>query len=57
VVSETVTLSLAGVPDGTYQLAVGMYDYTMTRLQATDLDGQRLPDDRVILPIDVRIGQ
>jgi hypothetical protein len=50
VVSETVTLSLEGVPRGTYQLAVGLYDQTVTRLQAIGSDEQRLPDDRVILP-------
>jgi hypothetical protein len=50
VVSETVTLSLEGVPQGTYQLAVGLYDQTVTRLQAVGSDEQRLPDDRVILP-------
>ncbi|HUX77491.1 MAG TPA: 6-pyruvoyl-tetrahydropterin synthase-related protein [Anaerolineae bacterium] len=50
VVSEAVTLSLEGVPQGTYQLAVGLYDQTLTRLQAVGSDEQRLPDDRVILP-------
>jgi hypothetical protein len=55
VVSETVTLALADVPDGTYQLAVGLYDHTVTRLQAIGPDGQRVPDDRVILGIDVEV--
>ncbi len=50
VVSETVTLPLEGVPQGTYQLAVGLYDQALTRLQAIGSDEQRLPDDRVILP-------
>jgi len=53
VVSETVTLPLEGVPSGTYQLAMGLYDLTVTRLQAIGPDGQRLPDDRVILPESV----
>ncbi|MCP4537064.1 MAG: YfhO family protein [Chloroflexi bacterium] len=55
VVSETVTLSLADAPPGTYQLAVGMYDHTVTRLQVIGPDGQRLPDDRVILPTDLEV--
>jgi hypothetical protein len=57
VVSETVTLSLTDVPEGTYQLAVGLYDYTVTRLRAVGLDGQRLPDDRIVLPVVQEINQ
>jgi hypothetical protein len=57
VISDTVTLPLANVPAGTYQLAVGLYDHTLTRLRAVASDGQQVPDDRVVLPIDVRIGQ
>jgi hypothetical protein len=53
VVSETVTLPLEGVPQGTYQLAVGLYDQTLTRLQAIGPGDQRLPDDRAILPESV----
>jgi hypothetical protein len=53
VVSDTVTLPLTGVPQGTYHLAVGLYDQTVTRLPAIGPDGQRLPDDRVILPESV----
>jgi hypothetical protein len=56
VVSETVTLPLEDVPQGTYRLAVGLYDRALTRLQAVTSDGQRLPDDRLILPAEVRIG-
>jgi hypothetical protein len=56
VVSETAMLSLADAPPGAYQLAVGLYDYTVTRLQAISPDGQRLPDDRVILPTDVEVN-
>jgi hypothetical protein len=56
VVSETVTLSLADVRSGTYQLAVGLYDHTVTRLQAVGPDGERLPDDRVILSTDVEVN-
>jgi hypothetical protein len=50
VVSETVTLPLEGVPEGAYRLAIGLYDRTMTRLRAFSPDGQRLPDDRLVLP-------
>ncbi len=57
VVSETVTLSLEGVSEGAYRLAVGLYDRTVTRLRAIDPDGQRLPDDRAILPVDIRVGK
>jgi hypothetical protein len=53
VVSETVTLPLTGMPQGTYRLAVGLYDQTVTRLPAIGPDGQRLPNDRVILPESV----
>ncbi len=54
VISETVTLSLEDVPAGAYRLAVGLYDRTVTRLPATGPDGQLLPDDRLILPVDIR---
>jgi hypothetical protein len=55
VISDTATLPLDGVPPGTYQLAVGMYDYTVTRLPAVTADGERVPDDRLILSTEVRI--
>jgi len=51
VVSDVVTLSLEGVPEGDYRLAVGLYDpETLERLAAIDAEGNRLPDDRLILP-------
>ncbi len=51
VVSDAVTLSLEGVPEGDYRLAVGLYDpETLERLAAIDAEGNRLPDDRLILP-------
>jgi hypothetical protein len=53
VVSETVALPLEGMPQGTYRLAVGLYDRTLTRLQALGPDGGRLPHDRLILPESV----
>jgi hypothetical protein len=55
VVSETVTLPLEGVPAGTYQLAVGLYDRTVTRLPAVDADGEPVPNGRLVLPVDVTV--
>jgi hypothetical protein len=57
VISDTVTLPLADVPDGCYRLAVGLYDQTATRLQATGSDGQPIPDNRLILPLQVTVGE
>lgn len=62
VVSETVVLSLAEVPPGTYRLGVGWYEHrnagtpdaVILRLPAVGPDGQRLPDDRAVLPGDIR---
>ena len=56
VVSETVTLPLWGVPEGTHRIAVGLYDRTVTRLLVIGPDGQRLADDRVVLPESVEVG-
>ena len=52
VVSDEVLLSLEGVPGGRYDLAIGWYEpgETSQRLPATDGAGNRLPDDRLILP-------
>jgi len=56
VVSEVVTLSLEGVPEGDYRLAVGLYDpETLERLAAVDAEGNRLPDDRLILPEPISV--
>ncbi|MCP4589375.1 MAG: hypothetical protein GY842_01395, partial [bacterium] len=55
VLSDTVTLSLADTPAGTYQLALGLYDHTVARRQASGPDGQQIPDDRVILSIDMEV--
>jgi hypothetical protein len=57
VVSDTVTLPLADISDGSYRLAVGLYDQTITRLQATGPDGQPIPDNRLILPLQVTVGE
>ncbi len=56
VVSETITLLLKDIPPGDYSLTVGMYDAAnSTRLQARSTNGQRLPDDRVVLPEKIRL--
>jgi hypothetical protein len=57
VVSDTITFPLADMPEGNYRLAVGLYDQTVTRLQATGRDGQPIPDDRLILPSQVTVGE
>jgi len=50
VVSETVTLPLEQLAEGTYRLGVGLYDQTLTRLQAVGADARPVPNGRVILP-------
>jgi hypothetical protein len=55
VVSETVTLSLEGVRPGTYRLAVGLYDRRQVRLRAVGPDGAPIPDDRLILPVEIQV--
>jgi hypothetical protein len=52
VVSDEVVLSLANVPPGQYDLAIGWYDPDdpNQRLPAIDASGNPLPDDRLILP-------
>jgi hypothetical protein len=57
VVSDTITLPLAGIPEGNYWLAVGLYDQTITRLQATGPDEQPILDDRLVLPSQVTVGE
>jgi hypothetical protein len=56
VVSDTIRLSLADVPPGTYRLALGLYDATtMDRLVVIGPDGLPLPDGRLILPGEVEV--
>jgi len=56
VVSDLVEISLAGVPPGTYDLAVGWYDpETGQRLEARDAAGNLLPDGRLVLPDRVEV--
>jgi hypothetical protein len=53
IVADTVLLSLAGVPPGAYELAVGFYPPAdpNARLPVTLLDGQSPPDRVVRLPL------
>lgn len=57
VVSDTVQLPLAGVPPGSYEVAVGWYDpdHPEQRLPAADAQGQPWPDGRAVLPLSVRV--
>jgi len=55
VVGETVTLPLDGVEPGVYRLAVGLYDRSQARLQAVGPAGERIPDDRLILPVEIKV--
>jgi hypothetical protein len=49
IISETVTLTLADIPGGEYQLAIGWYDPdTLNRLTAVS-DAGPLPDGRYVL--------
>jgi hypothetical protein len=57
VVSDTIGLSLQDLSPGTYQLAVGLYDVTTgDRLAATTPDGVPIPDDRLILPNEIKVS-
>jgi 4-amino-4-deoxy-L-arabinose transferase-like glycosyltransferase len=51
VILDVHPLSLpSDAPPGQYRIEVGLYDLaTMARLPAVDVDGERLPDDAVIL--------
>jgi hypothetical protein len=58
VISDTVMLSLEDTPEGTYRLAVGLYDQTFTRLPAVPRAGQEeiiISQDRLILPAVVTV--
>jgi hypothetical protein len=47
----------ADASPGTYRIAVGFYDPAYgDRLPATDAEGQRLADDRAILPVEITIA-
>jgi hypothetical protein len=50
VVSDEIVLSLAGVPSGSYRLALGMYDARdSSRLPVVDASGDVVPDGRLVL--------
>jgi hypothetical protein len=56
IVSDAVSLPLAAVASGRYDLAVGWYDPdTEDRLRAVDRRGNPLPDDRLLLPDGVTV--
>jgi hypothetical protein len=58
VVSDTVQLSLDDVPSGVYRIAVGLYDLsTRDRLTITAADGASLPDQRLILPDEIKVQE
>lgn len=50
-VTDTVTLDIAEVGPGSYEIALGMYDAsTLERLPVTDRSGAKLPDHQLVLP-------
>ena len=50
-VTDTITLDIAEVGSGAYEIAVGMYDSdTLERLPVTDQSGAELPDRQLVLP-------
>ncbi len=59
VVSDSLTLSLADVPPGSYRLAVGFYSQPapgqFERLAVTNGAGEVVPDGRYILPVIVTV--
>ena len=48
---ERITLDAPEGERGPYRLAVGVYSVETGRLEAVDIDGQRLSDDQVLLGI------
>jgi len=56
VVSDEVAISLEGVPQGRYHLALGVYEpQTMDRLVAISPDGVPLANNRVVLDEEVEV--
>ncbi len=56
VVRDPLTISLADVPSGTYRIAIGLYDpQTDVRLAVAEGEGVTISDNRVILPVPVRV--
>jgi len=58
IVDEIALLVAADAPDGTYHIAVGMYDANSGgRLPVTDASGHSLPDDQAVLPVKITISR
>lgn len=57
VIVEQVVLPVAAdAPPGSYRIAVGFYDTSYgDRLPATDASAQPLPDDQIILPLQITV--
>jgi hypothetical protein len=57
VIIDELALPIAGnAAPGTYHIAVGLYDAASGgRLPVTDGSGQSLPDDQIILPIEITV--
>ncbi len=52
VIPDEFVLPTAGLAAGDYRLAVGLYHLASSqRLPMTDANGERLPDDRLLLPV------
>ncbi len=57
IVDEIAVAVAADAPDGTYHIAVGMYDANSGgRLPVTDRFGHPLPDDQVVLPVEIIVA-
>ncbi len=55
VITDTRTVSLTGLPTGTYRVTAGMYhEITVTRFEVRDASGARLPDDEIPIAHIVR---
>jgi len=61
IVEDDLSLPLADVPPGSYQLAVGFYSQPapgqFNRLPVFDEAGGMLPDGRFVLPVTVTVGE
>ncbi|MCC6607797.1 MAG: hypothetical protein IT327_31615 [Anaerolineae bacterium] len=61
IVEDRLSLPLADVPPGSYQLAVGFYSQLapgqFNRLPVFDEAGGMLPDGRFLLPVTVTVGE
>ena len=60
-VEDRLSLPLADVPPGSYQLVVGFYRQPapgqFERLPVRDAAGAVLPDGRFVLPVTVTVGE